>query len=114
MVITAGQEHCLYVWPLPEFLTLTQALRTAPLTNKQVRDFVRIFFATASNESADKQGRITIPPPLREYAGLGRDCVAIGAMSRVEIWDPAAWSDYSSTQQTAFSEISEEVLPGVI
>ena len=114
VVITAGQDRCLFLWPEPEFLTLTEALRAAPMTNKRVRDFVRMFFATASNESADKQGRITIPPPLRQYAGLSRDCVAIGAMNRVELWDPAAWRLYSQAQETAFSELSEEVLPGVI
>lgn len=114
VVITAGQNRCLFVWPMAEFLSLTEQLRAAPMTNKRVRDFVRVFFSTASNESPDKSGRILIPPLLREYAGLGRDCVAIGAMNRVEIWDPSAWTSYSQTQETAFSELSEEVLPGVI
>jgi MraZ protein len=114
VVITAGQDRCLFVWPATEFRALTEQLRTAPMTNKRVRDFVRMFFSTASNEAADKQGRITIPPLLRQYAGLQRDCVAIGAMNRVEIWDPAAWRVYSRDQETAFSELSEEVLPGVI
>jgi MraZ protein len=62
----------------------------------------------------DKQGRITIPPMLRDYASLTRDCVVIGAMNRVEIWDAAAWASYSEQQEQAFADLSEEVIPGAL
>ena len=114
LVITRGQDRCLYVWPQAEFAALTEQMRRAPVTNKRARDFMRMLFAGASDEKPDKQGRITIPPMLREYAGLTRDCVVIGAMNRVEIWDSQLWTDYSDEQESAFSELSEEVLPGVI
>ena len=114
LVVTRGQDHCLYVWPLSEFATLTEQMRAAPVTNKRTRDFMRMLFAGASDEKPDKQGRNTIPPLLRDYARLRRDCVVIGSMNRVEIWDAESWSGYSDAQETAFSELSEEVLPGVI
>ena len=114
VVITKGQERCLYVFPLPEFSRITEALRTAPVTAKSVRDYSRVFFASASDETPDKQGRVTIPGPLREYAGLERDCVVIGANTRLEIWDAAAWETYLERQEDAFSDASEEVLPGVL
>ena len=114
VVITKGQERCLYVFPQEEFTRITEALRTAPVTAKSVRDYSRVFFASASDELPDKQGRITIPPALREYAGLERDCVVIGANTRLEIWDSAAWESYLGQQEDAFSEASEEVLPGVL
>ena len=104
LVITKGQERCLYVFPATEFGRLTEALRTAPVTAKAVRDYSRVFFASASDEVPDKQGRITIPPPLREYAGLTRDCVVIGANTRVEIWDAQAWDTYLTAQEPAFAE----------
>jgi len=91
-----------------------EALRTAPVTAKAVRDYSRVFFASASDEIPDKQGRITIPPALREYAALQRDCVVIGANTRLEIWDAEAWGVYLDRQEDAFSEASEEVLPGVL
>jgi MraZ protein len=114
LVITKGQERCLYVFPVAEFSRITEALRSAPVTAKAVRDYSRVFFASASDETPDKQGRITIPPALREYAGLDRDCVVIGANTRVEIWDAAAWDSYLEAQEPAFSELGEEVLPGVL
>lgn len=114
LVVTKGQERCLYVFPLTEFDRITEALRAAPVTAKAVRDYSRVFFASASDEVPDKQGRITIPPALREYAGLTRDCVVIGANTRVEVWDSAAWESYLADREQAFSELEEEVLPGVL
>jgi MraZ protein len=114
LVLTKGQERCLYVFPLPEFGRITEALRTAPVTAKAVRDYSRVFFASASDEMPDKQGRITIPAALRDYAGLQRDCVVIGANTRLEIWDAQSWTSYLDHQEDAFSDASEEVLPGVL
>jgi MraZ protein len=114
LVLTKGQERCLYVFPLPEFGRITEALRTAPVTAKSVRDYSRVFFASASDELPDKQGRVTIPAALRDYAGLQRDCVVIGANTRLEIWDAEAWTSYLDRQEDAFSDASEEVLPGVL
>jgi MraZ protein len=114
LVLTKGQERCLYVFPEPEFGRITEALRTAPVTAKAVRDYSRVFFASASDEVPDKQGRITIPASLRDYAALQRDCVVIGANTRLEIWDAAAWITYLEQQEDAFSDASQEVLPGVL
>jgi MraZ protein len=114
LILTKGQERCVYVFPVAEFERITEALRTAPVTAKGLRDYSRVFFASASDEVPDKQGRITIPPALREYAALNRDCVVIGANTRLEIWDSQAWAGYLGQQEDAFSEASEEVLPGVL
>jgi len=112
IVVTRGQERCLMVWPLATFESMTEPMRRAPTTNKRVRDYQRMLFAGASDEQPDKQGRITIPPMLRTYAGLERDCVVIGAMDRVEIWAASAWQAYSDQQEPHFADMSEEVLPG--
>ena len=114
IVITKGQERCLYVWPMVEFRRVTEAMSAAPVTQKTVRDYSRVFFASASDEVPDKQGRITVPPALREYAGLTRDCVVIGANTRVEVWDSAAWESYLADREQAFADLAEEVLPGVL
>lgn len=111
LVVTRGQERCVNVWSAAEFGTFTERLRTLPVTNKSGRDYVRMLFAGASDETPDKQGRITIPPMLRAYAGLTKECIVIGAMNRVEIWDSAAWQEYSDAQEQAFSDMSEDVIP---
>jgi MraZ protein len=113
LVITKGQERCLFVFPMEEFRRVTAALRQAPLTARAARDYSRVFFASASQETPDGQGRITVPPPLREYAGLRKDCVVIGADTRVEVWDADAWNQYLSAREEGFAD-AEEVIPGVL
>lgn len=114
LVITKGQERCLFVFPMAEFTRITERAGEAPVTGKAVRDYLRVLFASASDETPDKQGRITIPPALREYAGLQRDCAVVGANTRLEIWDAEAWQSYLAQQEDAFAAASEEVLPGIL
>ena len=113
LVVTRGQERCLTVWSMQDFVGMTDRLREAPVTNKGARDYVRMLFAAASQEVPDKQGRISIPSVLREYASLGKEVMVIGAMNRIEIWDPTAWAAYSEEQEQKFSELSDEVFPGI-
>ena len=113
LMVTRGQEHCLYVWPQAEIERVTERLREAPVSNKATRDYIRMFSSGASDDAPDKQGRITVPPQLREWAGLTKDVVVIGAMNRLEIWDETKWSAYSEEQEEAFAELSEEVFPGI-
>jgi mraZ protein len=111
LVITKGQERCLYVFPTAEFRRLAQELQAQPVTNKAARAYGRVFFASAHDEVPDKQGRVTIPAHLREYAGLHRDVVVIGASNRVEIWDQQAWEQYLAENEQAFAEIEEGCCP---
>lgn len=113
VVVTRGQERCLFVFPAAEFARLHDQLRQASVASKQSRDYQRVLLSGASDEVPDRQGRITIPANLRDYASLDRDCAVIGAGSRVEIWDAGAWERYLTEQEEAFSSVAEEVIPGL-
>jgi len=113
LVITKGQERCLYVFPATEFARITEQLRQTPLTAKAARDYMRVMFAGAHDEIPDKQGRVTIPGGLRDYADLKKDCVVIGANTRVEIWDSKSWTNYLRDREKNFADVSEEVFPGL-
>jgi MraZ protein len=113
LVVTRGQERCVTVWPLDDFTRMTERLRDAPLTHRGIRDYVRMLSAAAADQVPDRQGRITIPPVLRAYASIDKDVTVIGSMNRVEVWDPAAWQEYSAEQEQRFAELSDEVFPGI-
>ena len=68
LVVTTGQEGCLYVFPTAEFHRISALMQGAPGSSRGVRDFVRVFRASAHPDTPDKQGRVTIPAPLRAYA----------------------------------------------
>lgn len=112
LVITRGQEHCLYVYSQEEFERIAMEWQDSPTTSRAVRDYQRVLLSGASDEAPDKQGRVTIPQILRDYAGLETECTVIGAGNRVEVWDTTAWQDYLAQTEQAFAEQSEEVIPG--
>lgn len=114
VILTRGQERCIYVFTVDEFERIHEQLRSAPLSSKQARDYIRVFLSGASDEVPDKQGRVTIPQNLREYAGLDRELTVIGAGSRAEIWDSAAWAEYLEAQEQSFSETDDDLLPGIL
>jgi MraZ protein len=113
LVITKGQDRCLYVFPLRQFEAMSAGLGTDFTTNATTRSFNRNFFSGASDEMPDAQGRVTIPPHLRTYAGLSKECVVIGANTHVEVWDAEAWNAYLEQTEQSFSD-SGEVLEGQV
>ena len=113
VVVTRGQENCLYVFSAREFEAMHDKIRQAPVTSKTARDFLRVFLSGASAETPDKQNRITIPAVLRAYADLGRDLTVIGAGNRVEIWNAEKWDAYLASSENDFANTSEEVIPGL-
>lgn len=114
LVLTRGQEHCLTLFSAREFESVHEQMRAAPMTSKDARDYLRMFLSGASAEQPDKQGRITIPQILRQYASLDRDLAVIGMGNRVEIWDAPTWERYLTETEQGFAERTDEVIPGVI
>jgi MraZ protein len=112
LVIAQFQEHCLAIWPISVFVAMTKTVRSASSSQQGVRDYQRMLASGASNETPDKQGRITVPPDLRAYAGLDKDCVVVGAIDRVEVWNPAAWDQYSTEKEPAFADLNQTLFPG--
>lgn len=109
LVITRGQEHCLAVYPVSTFVEMTREIAKGSVSVKKVRDYQRMLAAGASDTAADKQGRVMVPPMLRRYAGLGKEIVIVGAITRIEIWDAARWEEYSTAQEADFAQMNEEV-----
>jgi transcriptional regulator MraZ len=112
LVITRFQERCLAIWPVSSFVDMTKTVRSASSSQQDVRDYQRMIASGASDETPDKQGRITIPPHLRSYAGLDKDCVVVGAIDRVEVWNAAAWEQYSTEKESAYADLNQTLFPG--
>jgi MraZ protein len=111
--ITPGQESCLRVFAMAEFARVTEKAREASTALRETRDYHRMAFGDAHDEVPDRQGRITIPPSLRDYAGLTRDCAVVGLNSYLEIWDESTWRSYRESQREAYSAMSDREVPGV-
>jgi len=107
VVVTQGQEKCLVVWPPEVFDLEADKAAERSMTDKAARGYQRMFFSGGDEVVPDKQGRVSIPPALREYAGLEKDVVVIGVRNRLEIWNPAAWDDYQAAEIQRFADLDE-------
>jgi len=113
VVVTRGQERCLYVFSKKEFESVHEKIRQAPVTSEEARKYLRLFLSGASDDTPDKQGRVLVPQLLRDYAGLTKELVIIGVGSRAEIWDAYSWQEYLSSNEEKFATQAEEVIPGL-
>jgi len=91
-VVTLGLDGCLFVYPLDEWTSFVNELKKLP-GNKEARQLQRYFMAGAASCEIDKQGRILLPAKLREHAGLEKDVVFVGVLSKIELWSKERWDE---------------------
>jgi MraZ protein len=108
-LVLTSFDHCIDVYPRSEWTLLTQQLQKLPSLKRDVRMFMRTLFAATHECPLDNQGRILIPPPLRERAGLRSEVMVLGVNNRLEIWDKERWEGYYRSGQEQIEEIADRL-----
>lgn len=93
LVITVDRDHCLLLYPFPEWEEIERKLVRLPSLNKQARRLQRLLIGHATEVDLDSHGRFLVPPPLREFAKMDKRVVLIGQGNKFEIWDEDTWND---------------------
>jgi MraZ protein len=93
LVVTVDRDHCLLMYPLPEWEEIERRLVRLPSLNKQARRLQRLLIGHATECQLDANGRVLLPPPLREFASLNRQAVLIGQGNKFELWDEQIWNE---------------------
>ena len=107
-IITRGLDGCLFVYSREEWAVMEEKISSMPLSKG--KNVQRFFFSNAAEIEADKQGRMRIPAHLREYAGLEKDVMVIGAVNRAEIWDKERWNKLNdSFSEDMLTEAMDEL-----
>ncbi len=104
-VVSKGLDYCAYVYPKPEWERFKEMLATVPSSKR--RQLERFFFSGAVECSIDAQGRVLVPPSIREYADLSKEVVVIGVSDKLEIWDKDKWSTYMDKPEFSADAIAE-------
>jgi len=107
--MTKGLDDCLFMFPEAEWRVFEEKLKSLPLTNRNARAFVRLFFAGATECTLDKQGRVNIPQPLREHGKIEKDVIVIGVGTRVELWSETNWTTYNDPDNISYDDIAEQM-----
>ncbi|MEW6410517.1 MAG: division/cell wall cluster transcriptional repressor MraZ [Nitrospirota bacterium] len=104
LIITTDFDKCLVAYPLEKWAEIEEKIESLPTMKREVKVFMRHFISAATECELDSQGRILIPPALREYAGLNKEVYIIGLTFKIEIWDRGEWEKLSSREELEKSE----------
>ena len=91
IVMTVDRDHCLLIYPLPDWEELERKLVRLPSMHKVARRIVRIMVGYATEVDMDASGRILVSQELRDFAGLAKQAVLIGQGNKFELWDEETW-----------------------
>ncbi|MES9899069.1 MAG: division/cell wall cluster transcriptional repressor MraZ [Sedimenticola sp.] len=92
LVVTIDKDHCLLIYPLPEWQVIERKLMQLPSFNPSARNLQRLLVGNATEVEMDGQGRVLLPQNLREFAGLKKQAMLVGQANRFELWDEERWN----------------------
>ncbi|MEA1975922.1 MAG: division/cell wall cluster transcriptional repressor MraZ [Bacillota bacterium] len=107
--LTKGLDNCLFLFPEDEWKVFEEKLKILPLTNRNARAFVRMFFAGATECIVDKQGRINISNNLIKHSQIDKEVMIIGVGQRIELWSKENWEKYNEPDNISYDEIAEKM-----
>ena len=112
IVVTVDRDQCLLIYPLPDWEQIERKLMSLPSLNERARRLQRLMVGHATEIELDAQGRLLLPPELREVAALQRHAMLIGQGNRLELWDEARWNaqrDFWLKSEETASDLSAEL-----
>ncbi len=110
LIITNDFDKCLVAYPYSEWLELEEKTSRLSMVSREAKAFQRFFISGATECSFDKQGRVLIPPVLREHAGLEKEIVVAGMVKKIEIWSKSQWESELSQSKDKFEQNFESMI----
>lgn len=110
LVLTRGVDRCLWMFTHEEWKKVVEnLLGSTSMFQEKARLIQRRIIAPAQEVEIDRSGRIIIPPTLREYAGLTKECIILGIQNYLELWDDATYLRYLEENEAQFKEAAEAI-----
>lgn len=108
-VVKRGFDSCLELIPIDEWKIYEEKLRRLSTTKERNRRFLRMTTANASEDTCDKQGRITIPAELLKLANIEKEVLIIGVLDKMEIWNPETYQKHLDLPGESYEDIAESI-----
>ncbi len=109
LIVTKGLDNCLLLYPMKEWEKLVRRIEEMPSGSESTRRFTRLFFANAQHLLPDAQGRVLIPPRLREMVGIDKEIIFVGLSNKAEVWDPEKWAAYSRESEKHYEQSASDI-----
>ncbi len=110
--VTRGLDKCLFMFSEEEWRSQEVKFRAISFTKQEARTFNRIYFSGAVEVVPDRQGRILLPPYLKDFAEIKKDVVIVGVSNRIEIWARDKWQEFYGNSRQSFETIAEKLIEG--
>ncbi len=108
-VVVTLLDQCLAIYTPLEWSRLENQLAVLPAFSQRVKGLTRLLMSRAADCDLDLQGRILLPPGLRQSVGLERDAVVVGVLNRIEVWRPDAWQRFLEDSERLLDDVSLDV-----
>ena len=108
-IINKGFEKCITVYPMDVWQECVEKISSLSFNQKDSRTFTRYYTSSAFKKDFDSQGRVKIDDVLKEYAGITKQCVIVGANKTIEIWSLEAWNQVEEDRDEQISVVSEKI-----
>ncbi len=105
MVLTKGNDGCLFLLPKEQFSKVLEKTSSLPMFDKAAQLPLRMLFSSACEIEEDNQGRVLLNSTLKDFAGIQKEIVFVGVGNRVEVWASEKWNEYKQTSQSNFDQI---------
>jgi MraZ protein len=106
ILVLTNHDSCLWAFAQDEWKTIEENAARMPQLDHAVNTYLR-YFISGAQECVLKQGRITIPPDLREISGLKKEVVVVGGLKLFEIWDRERWEEEFERAKRSFPQVSQ-------
>lgn len=110
VVMTRGLEKCIFLYPMDRWQQIEEDISTRNSYSASTRRFTRLLMRWAEEVTFDSQGRIKLSKPLMQFAGVSGKALILGALDRIEIWDPQTFDTYLDDEGDDYESLAEEVM----
>ncbi|MBT3363565.1 MAG: division/cell wall cluster transcriptional repressor MraZ [Chloroflexi bacterium] len=109
IVLSRGYDKCITACTVSEWDKRAEQMSRLPMTQSKARRLNRATFSSAFSLDLDGQGRIILPAPLRDYAGIANEVVVAGVRDSLEIWSKQAWAQEQEMMSEQVWQIAESI-----
>lgn len=109
LVVIRGLDGCLTAHPLQSWSVIAKKIMELPQTDQKVRLFSRGTLSQAAELKLDRQGRVNLPRKLLDRAGIGDRMTVIGALDKLEFWNPEVWRVYMEQAESTLEEVAQSL-----
>ncbi|MFO7448001.1 MAG: division/cell wall cluster transcriptional repressor MraZ [Ignavibacteriaceae bacterium] len=109
-IMTKGTSTCIDVFPLDAWLKIEEKLNQLNPYDPAHAKFLRMTLQFTAEDNLDSQSRILIPQPLLDYAKIEKDVLILGALKKIEIWNPEIYREYIDQSGETYEQIAAKVM----